>query len=81
MARRHSIINGLEFRSVQRISESAVLLTVAGNSGARYVIETSSDLSSWSSLVTVTNLAGTVEYTDSSATGPGNLFYRAYVAP
>jgi hypothetical protein len=71
----------LEFRTVERLSESAVRLTLAGNPGARYVIESSSNLSAWSSLVTLTNLAGTVVYTDSTASHPNILFYRAYVAP
>ena len=71
----------LEFRSVERLSESAVRLTLAGNPGARYVIEASSNLSSWASLVTLTNLAGTVEYTDLTANQPSTLFYRAYVVP
>jgi hypothetical protein len=71
----------LEFRSVERLSESAVRLTLAGNPGARYAIEVSSNMTDWSPLVTVTNLAGTVEYTDSTATQPSNLFYRAYLVP
>jgi len=70
-----------EFRSVERLSESAVRLTLAGNPGARYVLEASSNLTSWSSLVTLTNVAGTVEYTDVAATQPSNLFYRAYIVP
>jgi len=71
----------VEFRSVERLSESAVRLTLAGNLGARYTIEASSNLTSWSSLVTLTNVAGTVEYTDLTASHPSNLFYRAYVVP
>ena len=71
----------IEFRSVERLSESGVRLTLSGNPGARYVIQASSDLASWSSLVTLTNVAGTVEYTDSTATAAGNLFYRAYDVP
>ena len=71
----------VEFRSVERLSESAVRLTLAGNLGARYTIEASSNLTSWLSLVTLTNVAGTVEYTDLTASHPSNLFYRAYVVP
>jgi len=71
----------LEFRSVERLSENSVRLTLAGNPGARYVIEASSNLISWSALATLTNLVGTVEFTDLAASQPSNLFYRAYVVP
>jgi len=71
----------IEFRSVERLSESAVRLTLAGNPGARYLLETSSNMTSWSSLITLTNVAGTVEYTDLTATQPSNLFYRATIVP
>ncbi len=45
--------------------------------GMAYSIEGSPDLSTWSPLATVTNLTGTLQWTDRDAPGPVARFYRA----
>jgi hypothetical protein len=45
--------------------------------GMAYCIEGSSDLANWTPLATVTNLAGTLQWTDPDAPGQSTRFYRA----
>jgi hypothetical protein len=45
--------------------------------GMAYRIEASPDLLSWTPMVTVTNLSGTLQWTDPDGPGRGTRFYRA----
>jgi Divergent InlB B-repeat domain/Pectinesterase len=51
-------------------------MQVEGEIRMAYVIEASSGLMSWSSLATITNNAGTVEFLDRQASGLNRRFYR-----
>jgi hypothetical protein len=44
--------------------------------GMAYRIDASPDLSSWTPVATVTNLAGRLQWTDTNAPGQGERFYR-----
>lgn len=45
--------------------------------GMVYLIESSSDLSAWTPVATVTNLVGKLQWTDLDAPGGSARFYRA----
>ena len=47
--------------------------------GMAFEMQTSIDLKQWSSVATVTNLTGTLEFTDTSAANQLRRFYRAVV--
>lgn len=67
----------LRFESVQRLAPDQVQLTLSGPAGAPVTILRSEDLSNWTALGTVTNLTGTVQFTDTSAGAASQRFYRA----
>jgi hypothetical protein len=51
-------------------------ITIVGGKGLSYLVETSNDLADWSTLQTVTNLTGTLQFaTPGFTNGPSN-FYR-----
>jgi hypothetical protein len=52
-------------------------LSILGIPGSNYLIETSTDLASWTGLLTVTNSARRTVFTDASAAGVPRRFYRA----
>jgi hypothetical protein len=54
--------------------------TLSGTPGAVYLIEGSSNLLNWTPLTLVTNLTGTVNFTDTPASGLFGRFYRARLA-
>jgi len=69
------------FDSILPLSANTFRLALSGQAGQRYALETSSHLASWAPLTTITNLTGTVEFTDMA---PGNItqrFYRAVLVP
>jgi hypothetical protein len=45
--------------------------------GMAYRVESSPDLSAWTTLATVTNLTGKLQWTDTNAPGQSARFYRA----
>lgn len=51
-------------------------LTITGSTGAVLTIERSSDLTTWSTLATVTNITGTIQYLDSRTPTQPRRFYR-----
>jgi len=51
--------------------------SLSGTPGAVYLIEASTDLRNWTPLTLVTNIAGTVDFTDTAASGLYERFYRA----
>jgi hypothetical protein len=69
-----------QFSSVTIIS-NGVQLTVQGELGANYTIETSSDLVDWQPLVTLFNNPQNWQFTDPTATGVSQRFYRLKKAP
>jgi len=59
-------------------SNGQLRCVLTGEPGALYTIQFSTDLVSWNLLTNVlTTAAGTTEFTDSIAPGPGTKFYRA----
>jgi hypothetical protein len=65
--------------ALQSLGSQAVRLDLRSPRGFRYVIQESSDLSSWSAFTTITNATGTFSLTNSSS---GSLtFYRAILKP
>jgi len=51
-------------------------ITLVGGKGHSYVVETSNDLSDWSSLQTVTNMTGTLQFATPCSTNGSSNFYR-----
>lgn len=56
-------------------------LALAGTPGDRYVIEASTNLLNWSSVLTVTNVSGAVLYDDPASLLEPQKFYRAWLVP
>jgi hypothetical protein len=67
--------------SAMILTNGALELTVAGNVRQNYSVEASTNLAQWTSLVTLTNVAGLVRYTDSTATNFDQRFYRLRLVP
>ena len=69
----------LTFTSVSRSANGAAEVSVGGDAGLRYRFDASTNLANWSWLGVRTNLAGTVEFTDTTATNFPRRFYRVLV--
>jgi hypothetical protein len=57
------------------------LLTVTGTPGAAYAIEFSTNLLDWTPGATLSNLTGTVQFTDFDSTNHFQRFYRCRLLP
>jgi hypothetical protein len=55
--------------------------TMAGDIGARYVLDASFNLQDWGVLHVFTNVAGSFQFTDSAATNLPRRFYRSILLP
>jgi hypothetical protein len=62
-----------------RLDDTNFVCDLLGVSTRKYRIEWSPDLSSWNNLATVTNLTGSVTFTNSA--GDAARFYRALLLP
>ena len=60
---------------------AGALVTLTGETGDRYEILGSTNLTSWSPLLKLTNVTGTVQFVDPSATSESHRFYRALLEP
>jgi len=58
-----------------------VTLRIDGDVGQRVAVEVSGDLIDWTALATLENADGTIQFTDSAATGEMQRFYRAVSVP
>ncbi len=56
-------------------------LQFTGDSGAVFAVETSTNLTQWTTVGTLTNLTGTALYQDTSATNGNHRFYRLRLDP
>jgi uncharacterized delta-60 repeat protein len=85
-------VNGFPIHGIARLNNDAVLpfltattksgtgelgLSLRGRLGARFLIETSSDLVSWIPWITLTNTAGVIEFSDPGRAEVKQRFYRA----
>lgn len=61
----------------ERVDAEAIHLLLTGEAVAAYEIQYSTNLLDWAPLTTVTNLWGTVQHMDASATNSSQRFYRA----
>jgi hypothetical protein len=69
------------FNSITLLSSNTFRLTLSGQVGQRYAVETSGYLASWAPLLRITNLTGTVQFTDTVASNIAQRFYRAILLP
>ena len=60
-----------------RLNSSGFELNILGIPGSNYLIETSTDLTSWAGLLSVTNSTRRTAFTDPSAAEVSRRFYRA----
>ena len=58
-------------------ADGAVQFALTGLGGESYAIQASTNLLDWSPLATITNLTGTVKFSDSAATNYTQRFFRA----
>ena len=61
--------------------EDGFQFLLTGEFGARYQVEKNDDWQGWSPLATVTNLFGTTQFNDATATNRMQRAYRAVLAP
>jgi hypothetical protein len=60
-----------------RLSAPGVgVLRIQSWKGTAFEVQASTDLEQWSALTTVTNLTGTLEFTDTNTPSPFRRFYR-----
>jgi len=57
----------------------AFKMGITGKAGQRYAVQGTSDFSTWTTLATLTNTTGTVEFVDDTNAGVSHRFYRAEV--
>ena len=76
-------LRGVSVKQHLIVTEPAVLkvsglgaLRVQSSKGMTFDVQTSRDLVQWSPLTTVTNLTGTLEFTDPNAANDFRRFYR-----
>jgi hypothetical protein len=69
--------SALLFEKVQMDPAGHLGVTVIGQEGVVWMLEMSSDLKQWQSIGTLTNVAGRVNYLDSTSGFSGHRFYRA----
>ena len=62
------------------LANGQVQLTVTGDAGGNYVLQTSSNLLTWSNVVLSLSTNGTLQFTN-VASNSGEAFYRVYYAP
>ena len=60
---------------------NSIQLNVQGETGGNYIIETSSDLKQWDPLATLLNNPPNWQFTDTSASGVSQRFYRLKKSP
>jgi uncharacterized repeat protein (TIGR02543 family) len=67
--------------SFEGLKPEGFVLTLTGDFGARYAIDASSNLTTWTNLATFSNAWGTLEFVDSAASAFRGRFYRARLLP
>jgi hypothetical protein len=63
------------------LKREGFVMTLTGDFGGHYEIDSSSNLLNWTSLTNVTNSYGTVQILDPGATNVSRQFYRALLVP
>jgi hypothetical protein len=66
-------------RFSERLPQNVIVWTLAGEPGYRYLVEKSFRDWVWQPYVVVTNISGTVNFTDSASSGSGTIFYRSRI--
>lgn len=66
--------------TADQLASGEVRLSMRGKLLSRYALESSPDLTSWTTVTVLTNVNGTVRYTDSNP-GQNRRFYRAVLLP
>lgn len=69
------------FTRVEWLPTSQPRLTLTGEPGVAYLLEASPNLATWTGVATVTNVTGTLTFTDATAAGQSPRFYRAVELP
>jgi len=66
------------FLSIRRHPERTTDLRLLAEPGSAYQIQSSSNLTTWETLATLTNRSGALYYLDKAATNAAARFYRSY---
>jgi hypothetical protein len=74
------ITNGCGVFQSPRLPGTNFVCDLLGAAGRNYTIQWSTNLSDWNDLVTLTNVAGTITFTNTPGLG-GAQFYRAKLQP
>ena len=74
------LTNGQSVFRPPRMVDSNFAFDLEGSPGRNYEIQSSSNLSAWTPLATVSNISGTVSFTNAPGSN-GSLFYRASLLP
>jgi hypothetical protein len=67
--------------SALTVTTNGIQLNVQGEANGNYIIETSSNLIQWDPLATLLNNPQIWQFTDTTAPGVGNRFYRLRKSP
>ncbi len=70
------LVRAPEFTGIQSLGNGQFQLNLRGQTGKNFTIYSSQDLAAWTHLVSVPNPAGSIQFTDNSATNAQTL-YRA----
>lgn len=71
----------VRFTHIESPTTGLLRLTLTGEPGVSYLLQSSTNLTTWSALTQVMNTNGTFSVTDSTAPAASRRFYRAYAAP
>ena len=72
---------GPHFASIASVPTGDKQLRLTGPVGQRYRIETSADFGGWSNWLRLTNLTGTLQFTDPASNSAARRYYRAVLVP
>ena len=70
-----------QFQAFELQPDNSLTLTLAGDAGATYFVETSTNLVSWSALTNVSLVVPTIQFIVGNATSDEQRYVRARSAP
>lgn len=76
-----AMANPLVLTNPQRLANGLFNFTVLGSPGQALWVEASTNLTGWSQIATVTNVTGSLEFTDPATTNSNRRYYRAVLPP
>jgi hypothetical protein len=76
-----TLVGQTTLQNVEQLGNGTVRMTISGVPNRSYSIEISPNLTNWTTLSTILYTNGIMPFTDTTAGGPTNRFYRARLVP